>query len=347
MENIILITEDISEPIDEGIKKYSFKLAQFLIESKHAKIFTSKSNPRLNSQHNLPSNKFFFSISFFKKLKVFHADIIIYLPNSSSTLMSFLRLKIISLITHKKTALISIQKRNHSKLSRVIIKYILRPNLIFVFSEREEKYYRLMRLNVEITSAGVNTKEYFPISEKNKMQLRKSLNINGNKKIILHVGHINKDRNIEILKHIADLGHQVVIIGSTCFTDDEKLKSELTQCGIIIISTFLDNINEYYQISDLYIFPVQNNNSVIEFPLSILEAMACNLPVLTTKFGSLPNHFKETNFFKYFHDKNELLAYTKILLSDETISCNNNEQIEKSYTWEGRFNDLINKIYLI
>ena len=55
-------------------------------------------------------------------------------------------------------------------------------------------------------------------------------------------------------------------------------------------------------------FPVINKKACIEMPLSVLEAMACNIPVITTKFGALPRMFgggdglffveKEEDFYK-------------------------------------------------
>lgn len=42
-----------------------------------------------------------------------------------------------------------------------------------------------------------------------------------------------------------------------------------------------------YQLSDLYIFPVIFEGGCIGIPLSILEARACGIPVMSTEFGGL------------------------------------------------------------
>jgi glycosyltransferase involved in cell wall biosynthesis len=36
-----------------------------------------------------------------------------------------------------------------------------------------------------------------------------------------------------------------------------------------------------------------NKQASIEVPLSVLEAMSCNLPVITTRFGALPTTFEK------------------------------------------------------
>jgi len=55
---------------------------------------------------------------------------------------------------------------------------------------------------------------------------------------------------------------------------------------------YIKKIEEIYQLSDCYIFPITFEGGGISILLSVLEAMACNLPVVTTKFGGLPAIFK-------------------------------------------------------
>ena len=53
--------------------------------------------------------------------------------------------------------------------------------------------------------------------------------------------------------------------------------------------------------SDLYVFPVVNNTEAIDMPLSVLEAMSCSLPVISTRFGGLVDYFEEDTGFRYFN----------------------------------------------
>ena len=49
----------------------------------------------------------------------------------------------------------------------------------------------------------------------------------------------------------------------------------------------MPNIEEIYQLSDAYFFPVVAHGNCIDVPLSCLEAAACNIPVVTTRYGEM------------------------------------------------------------
>jgi glycosyltransferase involved in cell wall biosynthesis len=130
-----------------------------------------------------------------------------------------------------------------------------------------------------------------------KDRLRKKFGIPPQKFVILHVGHINRDRNLEALVPLQGRDRQVLIVSSSSTSsvsyEDERLKRVLKSAGIIIIDGFLDQIEEVYRLSDLYVFPVVRETGCISLPLSVLEAMASGLPVLTSEFGGLQELFKK------------------------------------------------------
>ncbi len=97
-----------------------------------------------------------------------------------------------------------------------------------------------------------------------------------------------------------------------------------------VIDEFTPDISRIYKMSDVYVFPVVSNTNAIDMPLSILEAMASNLPIVTTRFGGLPYYFKEDSGFRYFNSAEELVELVKNMIGIETC---NNEKMEH-FTWD-------------
>lgn len=110
--------------------------------------------------------------------------------------------------------------------------------------------------------------------------------------IAVHVGHLRRNRGLEGLIAVkARLGDriEVVIVASPYFEPAEGLIEELSAAGIHIDRGFVAAIADVYRSADLYLFSVPPEaEGAIELPLSVLEAVACGLPVVSTRFGALP-----------------------------------------------------------
>jgi thymidylate kinase/glycosyltransferase involved in cell wall biosynthesis len=122
--------------------------------------------------------------------------------------------------------------------------------------------------------------------------MRAELGIGPQESLILHVGHLKPSRNLTVLARLAEAGlGRVVMVASTSTEVDQHTRATLVEAGVTIVRKFLPNVEDYYRAADVYVFPVENELGSIEIPLSVVEAAACGVPVITTPFGALPEFF--------------------------------------------------------
>jgi len=208
----------------------------------------------------------------------------------------------------------------------------IRPASVITQSSTLAKRLEVMGIKTSILPLGVDDKKFRECAHDKKNELRKKYSIDLDNKILLHVGHIKRSRNIEWLievkRRLPDV--TILVVGSTTTVQDNEFRALMEKAGVIVMREYIPNISEVYQLSDYYVFPVQKYNAAIETPLSVLEAMATNLPVLTTRFGSLPDTFQEDERFRFIKSPEDIIAAIKKGFSS---TCNNREKI-LSFSWD-------------
>jgi glycosyltransferase involved in cell wall biosynthesis len=98
--------------------------------------------------------------------------------------------------------------------------------------------------------------------------------------------------------------NQVIVVASTHHGNDPNIRDELAASGCKIWQRYCDHIEEVYALSNCYIYPVILG---IFAPLSVLEAMSCNLPVITTRHEWLTSVLKEGQGLKFAESNREIL----------------------------------------
>lgn len=308
--------------IDEGMKKISFFLFKKL--SKKNEVLTL-------SIFN------FFSFDFWRKIRYFNPDIIHYTCGGS--LLSFILLKMISIVCSSKTVMTILQPHDYNPFSKFLITK-LKIDIVLVQTQEQKELYKQLGFETGIFPSGVATHIFKPVNNETKVFLRNKYNIDQNKFIILHVGHIKRGRNLEIFKDLIDAQNEVIIVGSPSKKDMNEY-SRLNTYGLRIVTDFFENIEEIYNLSDCYIFPVFKKSESISMPLSILEAMASNLPVISSKFGDLDRFFCEGDGLFFVNNENEMKDMILKIKNMKEV-CTRKKVL--SYSWE--YLDIeMNKMY--
>jgi len=327
--NIVLIFNNRGKN-DEGMKNLGFQLSRQLAYTNQVSEYTPQE---------------FTSPLIINRLRSMKPEIIHYIPGP--TIRSLVILKICKLILPKAYTVASASKPFFSS-SQIKLLNLFKPDIVLTQDPTWEQTFIEKKIKTRFLAIGVDKHTFKPIETSEKVEIRKSFSLPFNKKILFHAGHIRNNRNLEVLMDIQKkTDWQVVVAASSALEKDEPLFENLKKNGVLVINRYIENIEKLYACSDAYIFPTlpsfglpteYNQIGVIDMPLSVLEAMATNLPVITTKFPSLSRVFSEDNGYCYFdgtfagfkEKETQLLGLT-----------NNREKVSK-YDWGSVASDLIN-----
>jgi glycosyltransferase involved in cell wall biosynthesis len=329
---VFLISEYLSFPADEGLKNIAYNLINRLRQTVDLQIVSKDGHcTNILDVEKLNLNKLFLNNRLRFLLKNYTSEIILYIPEASCTFNSFIRAKILKLMSKKaKVVMLACQHKRFLFFHKPLLNF-LRSDLLFLLGKSDKDFFESKGMRVKILPPAIDKKKFHKVKTEKKMALRKKYHIPCDKTIITHVGHIKMNRNIECFITIQCINTlQAVIVGSITDKADMNLRKRLENNGIIVINDYLPDIQEIYQLSDIYVFPVLKRDAAIEMPLSVLEAMACNLPIITTRFSGLVDHFKEDVGFKYFERIEEL---SKSIKDIETVEIHNDQKVE-GFTWD-------------
>ena len=340
-KRVVLVTEYINPPYDEGIKKTVYTLYKELNERYELKVICRYG---FNNDNiiTLNANPLFFNKSVKKIIRECNPDTLIYLPFMSSTFASYIRCKILSCYAFKaRKIFISLQPKQLKTWQKWIVQFI-KPEFALTPSPELKQYWDSINIKNQLVPLVVDLSKFKPLGEiDRKVELRGKYNLPASAYIITHMGHLNNGRNLESLIPLQNAGYQVVIVGSSSTPEDalgpESIKKKLSDSGIIIIERYLENIEEIYQLSDLYIFPVTEKCGSIGLPLSVLEARACGVSVLTTDFGSI------REFLNNDHGGVIYSAPDLFLPAIKKIRCSNDDHM---ISLIGKLNEKYNEIIL-
>jgi glycosyltransferase involved in cell wall biosynthesis len=329
---IAIIAEDLRQPFDEGAKNTGFHLIRsFINKGVKVFVFTRSEAPLLKEAFQLPGNKLLIGRQFGRNLRAQTPDVILYMPASSGTMGAFARAAVIKTQSFGiPLALLNLQYRELPAFARHfgLHRYV---DIVLTQSQASTKVFRAFGYKTILLPGGVDRTIFRPASKQEKRLLRLKYGFQDADQIVLHVGHCNRERNVIVLARLVESGFRVILIASTSTVIDTDLLSELRYSGVVVITDFIESVQHFYQMADCYLFPVLRATSAIDAPLSVLEAMACNLPIVTTRFGGLPGMFQFGNGFYYADTEEEIVRMVKQAVEEQ--DCKTLEMVSP-YSWD-------------
>lgn len=187
----------------------------------------------------------------------------------------------------------------------------------------------------------IDENKFYLVSKKEKIELRSKLTSFANEDIILlHVASYMKRKNhiflLDLIKKLPK-NYKLLLAGPVENTEHKKyyqkvinkIKEQDLGDRILLKSGFVDNIDEYIKMSDVFMFPTWGE----ALGTPILEAQACGVPVVANFMDGVTNYWIKENkagfTVKDFDVDLWLKAIEKSLLIDKTTLEINTEYIQK------------------
>jgi glycosyltransferase involved in cell wall biosynthesis len=264
-------------------------------------------------------------------------DIVHYI--TAPTLKQLTFLKVIQLLNGSKTVVSATQSVLHRNRFFRPFSFLLKPNMVLVQSHKSEAFFNDIGFKNRFVQNGVDLNRFVPLGEQEKNDIRKRFGFGHDDFIILHVGPVSHERNQRALVRFQSSSTKVLLIVSTTNPSDIRAYEELSRSKISILRDYFPNIEEVYGMADIYVWPVFNELAGVETPLSVLEAMSCNLPVVTTKYGALNRIFQQGNGLFFINNEEEIEEIISVIKRKD-IKINTRQKVE-IMSWKEVAHDIV------
>ncbi len=261
------------------------------------------------------------SVAIDKKLDLFHVHYAI--PHASTAYMAKQILAAsghkIKVITTLHGTDITLVGKDASYLPVVTFAINQSDGITAVSESLKEETYRNFSITKQIDVIP-NFIDLHRFSKKTKEHFRKAIAPNG-EKLIVHTSNFRKVKRVEDVLHVFKKIHEKIPSKMLLIGDGpdrstlEKMAHESGMSEDIRFLGKLEAVEEILSVSDLFLLTSETES----FGLASLEAMACQVPVISTNTGGSPevNIHGKTGFLSNVGDCNDMAKNAIYILSDE------------------------------
>lgn len=295
---MIVLSNCLAEKTDEGCIKLAASLARRIKQRCPETLVVSCGNGETLGDVYVQANALLVSKELAALLQKRREEVLL-VPAVAKALPLALRVFCLSRITGGKLRVLVAMRFSCDPLSRLLLR--LSGAELITLSKQSCDYYRgIVGAKATQLKAGVDCQRFAPVSPEEKQRLRAKYGLPDGKPIVLHVGHLKGRRNLEALEAVDDRFHCVLVLsGYSPESREEELLHSLRQReNLTVIDRYLPDIQELYQLADVYLFPVKTMHGCIDLPLSALEAAGCGIPVVCTAYGELAELVGKGGFYR-------------------------------------------------
>jgi glycosyltransferase involved in cell wall biosynthesis len=195
-----------------------------------------------------------------------------------------------------------------------------------------------IKTNAKIVHLGVDTKKFAPATSSQAEDIRSQLGLKPNDIVIGYHGRIGREKDLITLlraySRIQQLNDNVklLIVGDGV----DSVKKQLASRPGVILTGSKNNPIPYLQAMDIYVMPSLTETTC----LSALEAMSCELPVISTEVGFIKSYIKPGYNGLFFEKQNQypLAKHIQTLLNDpelrKKLGKNARRTVIEQFSWD-------------
>lgn len=295
---MIILSNCLTEKPDEGCLKVANSLVKRIRKARPETTLITYGASTMPADRYFPENKFMLNGKLLWLLWK-QKEPLLYIPAVARAHTMAMRVFILSLFARRGMSVVQVMQYHTGAISRILLK-LSRAKLIMFSKDSWQYYDAILGSQATYLKAGVDVRRFHPVTEAEKQALRSKYQLPADKKLVLHVGHMQTGRNVESLTLLDHSAHGVLVASTYApGAQNQALRQRLmTNPNITVIDTYLPSIEELYQLADVYLFPVVAAHNCIDVPLSAMEAAACNLPVVATPYGELKELLGKDGFYE-------------------------------------------------
>jgi len=220
--------------------------------------------------------------------------------------------------------------------------------MISVSNDNEKRVRNRYELDVDVIPNGVDIHRFYKNTAiRNKMRQHYQLD---NKKVLMSVGRVVGLKGFQlVIEALVELDEDFIYLlagdGEYLQTLKELAKQYKVEHKVVFLGN-IDNtqLQNYLNMADIYIQPTIGNEA---FGITIIEAMACELPVVASNNGGIVDIIKDGDngyLFEVGNITNMLEKINQINSEIEKFSLRSRETVVTQFSWESCVNSLITKI---
>lgn len=299
IDNICILGEWLGGKSDEGYRNFG----NAVIRNWRSETQVATLIPEFMNNWD----RFFFNPEIRRAIAQLQPQHIVYLSPSNAKISALFRLKSLKPAAKKSRLwIVALQADNFGPVAHAAAR-LLKPDGVISQSPLTMQFFEKLGVPSFFSPSGVDLDKFKPAGAIVKSKLRQKYGVPEQAFVLLHVGHLSASRNLETLGRISEKKQVYsLLVSSTSTPHHPKLENDLAQNGVRVIKEYLPDIEEVFRLADAYIFPTIDAGGAINVPLSVMEAMACNLPVISTPFGGLVQMFPNCEGCFFYEDWDQL-----------------------------------------